>query len=302
MEPRYTYDEFEEDLSECDGMHIIDGADEVRIKSYHDIEYAVKDGKALHIRMVTPSSLNEEKKYPLIVHIQGSAWAKQNLNCNLGNLIPLVESGFALAIVEYRYAPEYRFPCQIEDGKTAVRYLCAHAEDYSIDLNNIFLSGDSSGGHTSMMMMATWNSKECDAEKTKLPKLRGCIDLYGSLNCLTMGDSPSAYDHDAPDSPASLYLGFQPKTNPEEAYRRSPFFYIDKASILPPLLIMHGSKDRTVPFAQSLKFYQYLRSLGKAAEFYKVKGADHGGNVFYCKAVTDTIIRFLKTNLAQSKE
>ncbi len=296
MEPIYTYAEFKEDLSECDGMQVINGIDEVRIKSYPDIEYAVKDGKSLHIRMVAPLCLDERKKYPLIIHIQGSAWMKQNLNCNIGNLIPVVEAGFVLAVVEYRYAPEYRFPCQIEDGKTAVRYLCAHAEDYPIDLNNIFLSGDSSGGHTAMMMMATWDSKECDAEKTELPKLRGCIDLYGSLNCLTMGNALSAYDHDAPDSPASCYLGFQAKTNPEEAFRRTPFYYIKKDSVLPPILIMHGSKDRTVPFAQSLDFFQYLKALGKYAEFYKVKGADHGGNVFYCKAVTDIIIQFLNNN------
>ncbi|WP_458457913.1 alpha/beta hydrolase fold domain-containing protein [Pseudobutyrivibrio sp.] len=297
QEPFYSYEEFPENMSEADGMEIIYGKDEVGINCFPDIVYAVKDGIELHVRSMFPRELNENKRYPTIFHIQGSAWLKQNMSCHMGDFSPIVRAGYGVILIEYRFAPDYRFPAQIEDGKSAVRFVMNNLDQFPVDTNNLFLSGDSSGGHTAMMMMTTWDTMECDAEKTTLPRLNGCIDLYGSVNTLTMNDSPSAYDHMSLQSPASNYLGFSPKDNPEESNRRMPFFYINKDTEMPPLLIMHGSKDRTVPFTQSLELYNHVKSMGKDVKFYKVKNADHGGNVFYCSATIETILQFLDAHL-----
>ena len=176
-EPFYTYEEFPENLSQEEGMKIIYGKDEIGITCRPDVVYAVKDGMELHLRVMLPTVLDASRRYPTVFHIQGSAWLKQNLNTHMGDLSPLVRAGYAVIIIEYRFAPEHRFPCQVEDGKTAIRYVMSHLDEFPVDPNNLFLSGDSSGGHTAMMMMATWYTMECDAEKTPLPKLNGCIDL-----------------------------------------------------------------------------------------------------------------------------
>lgn len=297
-EPFYTYDEFPENLSAEAGMKVIYGQDEMGITCRPDVVYAVKDGMELHLRAMLPTVLNASRRYPTIFHIQGSAWLQQNLNSHMGDFSPLVKAGYAVILIEYRYAPAHRFPCQVEDGKTAVRYVMDHLDEFPVDPHNLFLSGDSSGGHTAMMMAATWNTMEFDAEKTPLPALNGGIDLYGSVNCLTMNDAPSAYDHMAAHSAASNYLGFCPPDDPAECQRRMPFFYIHEDTVLPPLLLMHGSKDRTVPLTQSLELYRHLKAMGKTAEFYKVKNADHGGNVFYCRATLEVILDFLNRHLA----
>ena len=296
-EPFYTYEEFPENMAAEEGMKIIYGKDEMGVACRPDVVYAVKNGVELHLRAMVPSVLDANRRYPTIFHIQGSAWLQQNLNSHMGNFSRLVRAGYMVIIIEYRFAPDYRFPCQVEDGKTAVRYVMSHPDEFPVDSNNLFLSGDSSGGHTAMMMMATWNNMECDAEKTPLPKLNACIDLYGSVNCLTMNDAPSAYDHMAAHSPASNYLGFCPPDDPEECKRRMPFTYIHQDTVMPPVLIMHGSKDRTVPFTQSLELYRHIKAMGKTVEFYKVKNADHGGNVFYCQATMDVILDFLNRHL-----
>ena len=296
-EPFYTYEEFPENLSQEEGMKIIYGKDEIGITCRPDVVYAVKDGMELHLRVMLPTVLDASRRYPTVFHIQGSAWLKQNLNTHMGDLSPLVRAGYAVIIIEYRFAPEHRFPCQVEDGKTAIRYVMSHLDEFPVDPNNLFLSGDSSGGHTAMMMMATWYTMECDAEKTPLPKLNGCIDLYGSVNCLTMNDAPSAYDHMAPHSKATNYLGFCPPENPEECERRMPLHYIHQDTVMPPVLMMHGSKDRTMPFTQSLELYRHIKAMRKSVEFYKVKNADHGGNVFYCAATIQAILDFLNRHL-----
>lgn len=295
--PTYTYENFPENTASCEGMQIIDGQDETGVSCKQDVVYAVKDGMALHLKMMFPSESGKDKKYPTVFHVQGSAFFKQNLHISMGTLMPLVRAGYGVIIIEYRCIPRHRFPCQIEDGKTAVRYVMDHTQEYPIDTNNLYLSGDSSGGYTAMMMMATWGSRLCDAEGTPLPRLNACIDLYGSLNMLTMNNAPSAYNHNDMDSPASIYLGFPAKTNPKECLRQIPYTYIDESTPIPPVLIMHGSKDRTVPFTQSLEFYQHLKKHHKEAEFFKVRGADHGDNIFYCQAVMQTIIDFLNRHL-----
>lgn len=285
--------EFIEFNDYVEGMLMIEDNHYPKIKFYPDVIYCQKDGIDLMLKIVAPVTTDNLTRFPLLVHIQGSAWQKQDLNCNLANLLPIVEAGYILAIVQYRWVPNHRFPSQIEDGKTAMRFLMANADNYQIDMDKVFLSGDSSGGHTAMCMMASWDSLELDFEKTKLPKLKACIDLYGSLDCLTMNDGPSDFDHDDINSPASVFLGFQAKTDPQKAYQMTPFYYINSDTNLPPVLIMHGTNDRVVPFIQSLNFYNYLRNLKKDCVLYAIKGADHGGIEFYNQATLKVIVDFL---------
>ncbi len=66
-------------------------------------------------------------------------------------------------------------------------------------------------------------------------------------------------------------------------------------SILPPFLILHGDKDRLVPFGQSVFLYEKLRQCGHAVEMYQVKGADHAGNAFWTSdevfSITEGFVR-----------
>ena len=70
--------------------------------------------------------------------------------------------------------------------------------------------------------------------------------------------------------------------------------YINPDRSLPPLLIVHGSKDRLVPFGQSIKLYQKLRACGAEADFYRVEGGDHGGPAFWNRLVLELTAGYLK--------
>lgn len=59
----------------------------------------------------------------------------------------LVARGTLVAAIDYRLAPEYKFPAQIEDVMCAVRFLRAHAADYNLDPDRIGAIGGSAGGH-----------------------------------------------------------------------------------------------------------------------------------------------------------
>ena len=53
-----------------------------------------------------------------------------------------------IAVVEYRHSGIAPFPAQAIDTRNAIRYMKLHAKEYKTDVNQMFVAGDSSGGHT----------------------------------------------------------------------------------------------------------------------------------------------------------
>lgn len=293
---KYNYETMPKSEARTKGMHVINGElNHIRARMEpEDIIYQRKNGKNLKLRLIYPDAVQMDKTLPLIIHIQGSSWFKQNLNDHIFDLKKIVTSGYILAIVEYLPIPEAVFPSQVEDAKTAVRYLYHHAEELGIDTENLFLSGDSSGGHTALICWATWESNVLDSSTEQLPSIRACIDLYGIVNFVTITEQQSAVDHAMNNSPDTLLLnGSIPSENHEVAEKASVPYYLKKTKQTVPLLIMHGNKDTVVPFEQSVELYEQCKQQGVDAEFYCIDNADHGGPVFYVKEVLDTLINFL---------
>jgi acetyl esterase/lipase len=297
MEPKmkYTYEEMPKVVNYPEGTKVIKGdKDNIRAFIGEDIIYTKRDGIDLKLRLVYPETLDKNKKYPLFFHVQGSAWKKQNLNSHILDFKDIITHGYVLAVVEYRPSDVALFPAQILDAKCAMRYIQNHSDELPIDINNVFISGESSGGHTSAMCWATWKNFRLDDTEEVLCKVRGFIDLYGVSNLSTMHKYPSAFDHDK-SSPATMIIGVDSLLdNLDLALKASPVSYIDDESNNDPLLIMHGNKDRVVPFEQSIELYETCVKYNKNVEFYSVDDGDHGGNVFYCQDTLNVLIDFLE--------
>lgn len=286
-------------MSLPEGIKIIKGDYEnVRAKmNREDVVYQRKDGKNLRIKFVYPQQDNTERKYPVLMHIQGSAWREQNLNDHILDFKDIVTAGYVLAIVEYLPVPYGIFPSQVEDAKTAMRYIVEHAEEHQIDIDNIFVSGDSSGGHTALMCWATWNENKLDTSFRPLPEIQGVIDLYGVVDLLMFGeDNPEVNYTHAGTPEAQLLGGYIPTEHPERAKKASVLNYIKEDKDHAPLLILHGTKDSLVGFNQSVRLYEYTKKLEKDVTFYAVEDGDHGHSIFYNKETMQTMIDFLNSH------
>lgn len=256
----------------------------------------VKYQKDCIIRFLFPNTiLDSKRKYPLIIHVQGSGWYKQDMNDHIFDFMPLVKRGFAYAIVQYHHSPEAQFPTQIIDTKKAIRFIQNHASRYPVNINQLFLSGDSSGGHTTLMTLFTYNHDIYDECHSTLPPLKGCIDLYGPTDFLTMNEWYSKYDYNE-EKNISDFLG-KHHMDAENLKKASPINYISLNLSLPPILILHGSKDHVVPFTQSLELYQALKKQHHNVKLARVHGADHGRSIFYTNDVYQCIEEFLKSCL-----
>ena len=279
-----TYEEMIEDETFIEEMQTRIMSDQEMDTMYiPDVEYMNIDGISRILQILVPRKrVMENEKYPLIVYVQGSAWHKQNVYQHVGQLNYLCKQGFVVAIVQYRESDLAPFPAQIEDTKTAIRFLRKHHEEYFIDEQNVFLFGDSSGGHVALVSGLT----------SKLPlfngnlyseysnEVRAIIDFYGVVD-ITEGyliGRKNVLEH------------------LDIARQTSPMTYLD--GDIPPILIAHGTKDRLVAFKQSVKLYKALKDKNKEVIFYRMKGADHGGPMFFCEEMLDEVIKFIKKSVA----
>ena len=80
----------------------------------------------------------------------------------------------------------------------------------------------------------------------------------------------------------------------DQARAASPVAYVTPESVTPPTLIMHGSEDPFLPFAQSVSLYERLRACGKDVEFYCMKCDVHGEGQFDNEAVLDIVEEFVR--------
>jgi acetyl esterase/lipase len=285
--------------------------EENNIEYHFDVVYDERDGRKLTLQLLLPAyrdvpgrpslALGPEKT-PLIIYIQGSAWLEQLVLLNLPRCIKLCQRGFAVAVVQYRPSTLRPFPAQIEDAKTAVRFMRKHAEEYNIDADNIAIWGDSSGGHTAVMAGITGDGQFDNRQYGEYSASVRCIvDWFGPTDIAVMGCYPSATEHVAPDSPEGLLIGgLDVLENTELAHKTRPMDYLSPSRDVPPMLIMHGDVDDVVNFNQSCFLYEKLREHGRDVTLYKVGGAGHGTGGFNSIEAIDMVCDFVRKHLGRS--
>lgn len=230
---------------------------------------------------------------PCIVWICGGAWIQMDRHAHLPNFIELARSGYVVVSVDYRDSNYITFPGQLEDIKSAIRYLRAHADRYKIDPDRIGIMGESAGGHLAGMAAVTGDRKEFD---------KGAYLEYSSeVQAACPWYMPSDFTKfpKRPGSPGLLpesrLLGVDIAQNPEAANVGNPLLYISENT--PPIMLIHGLEDQVVPFNQSEIFYEELIRHGKNAELVAINGANHADQQFFQKEVLEIIQRFFDEHL-----
>ncbi len=251
-----------------------------------NVVYAKKDNTDLTLQIMIPRLLfvDTNAKYPLVVYIQGSAWRKQNVYRNLVALGDFARRGYVVAIVEYRPSDAAVFPAQIEDTRDAIKFMIDNA-----DTNNLFVWGDSSGGHTALFTAIPLNEND-----NTIPNMNAIISYYPPTDLLEMRNDPLGSTTGDAESPEGILIGRKNVYDfPEEAKKISPYYEISKAKNLPPILLAHGTGDKLVPFNQSKILADKLKEENRVYEFYALKDADHSDWQFWTKDMFDVVENFI---------
>ncbi|MBE5760092.1 MAG: alpha/beta hydrolase [Clostridiales bacterium] len=263
------------------------------VRFRHFVKYAEKDGTELHLNLHLPERGDE--KLPLAIFIPGSAWRKQNIDDTTAQMANFARRGFIVAQIEYRASSVAKFPAQIRDTRTAARFLLSHAEEFHIDKERVFIWGDSSGAHTAVMTALTEGDPYFQDEEGEALPIKAIVDYYGPTDIAKMNFEPSIMDHISWESPEGMLIGGKNVLeNPELADETVVMNYITKEKQIAPLLIIHGDKDRLVPFGQSILLYNKMLEMGKEARLIKMKWGDHGAEDFWSDRVFDIVEDFVR--------
>jgi len=266
------------------------------IKAHRNVPY-VTDGHPRQVLDVYTPEQRSGSPRPLIVWIHGGGWQSGSKE----NCPPLragyVEQGYVLASLNYRLSGDATFPAQIEDCKSAIRWLRAHAADYNIDPDRIGVWGSSAGGHLVALLGTSGDVAEFDvgSHLNISSRVQAVCDFFGPTDFTAFVKSKGYESHANADSPESKLIGGLVLEHPEKAAKANPITYVTPDD--PPFLIVHGDSDPLVPLNQSELLFEALKGAGTRVHLHTIQGAGHGGAGFTADKVQGMIRTFFERRL-----
>ncbi len=237
-------------------------------KTERDVIYGKAGDVGLKMDLYFPKKT--DGKLPVTVYVHGGGWQSGDKASGVGVMAigELVQRGYLVASVNYRLAPAYKFPAQIEDVKCAIRFLRAHASDYHLDSQRIGVWGGSAGGH--LVALLGTSDEKASLEGTggwpnQSSRVQAVVDMFGPSDLTVESGGGHTRISEAVFGATS--------SKDEVLKRASPITYVTNDD--PPFLILHGDQDRLVPLSQSEKLHQLLKAAGVSSKLVVVKNAGH---------------------------
>ncbi len=233
-----------------------------------DLVYNTVDSTDLHLDIYYPENIN--KKQPLLLFIHGGGLSKGNKKDYLRYTCDFAQRGYVTATVQYRFVDKVKYPEQIYEVISAVRWLKQNADSFHIDTSKIALIGGSAGGLLAMMV---GYSADTDIFKTGGDSVsynvEAVVDLYGPVDFTT----PYAREH----SIVKRMFGKTYDEEPDIYKKYSPLSFVSADD--PPTLVFQGTIDDLVPVSQSDTLVTRLKTVGVPVEYHRLKGWPHAMDV-----------------------
>jgi len=235
------------------------------VETKENVLYASVKGTELHLDVYEPGDRERGTAVrPAVVLIHGGAWSSFDKSTMRGMGQFLARSGFVAFAVDYRllHGDENRWPAQLDDVQRAVRWIRANAGKYGVNPDRIGAFGHSAGAQLAALLGMEDTRDNSDPALAKYSsRVQAVVDVSGPTDFTTMKD---------PEGMAFLagFLGAEYSKHPEIWEEASPAFHVSKKDA--PFLIVHGTKDESVPFAQAQELYDKLHAAGVPVTFLKV--------------------------------
>jgi len=115
-----------------------------------DMSYPTGGGQQ-PVRIYTPGGQAPQSGWPVIVYYHGGGWVIANLDTYEASAMALASKANAIVVsVEYRHAPENKFPAAHEDAFAAYRWVLDNAQQFGGDQSRVAIAGESAGGNLAL--------------------------------------------------------------------------------------------------------------------------------------------------------
>ncbi|MGB2560751.1 MAG: alpha/beta hydrolase fold domain-containing protein [Akkermansiaceae bacterium] len=248
-----------------------------------NITYKTTDRGPLKLDLYYPAA-SSAGTHPLVIYTHGGGWAAGSKDKarsgNPGKAVDaILRKGFCVAAVQYRLCQKGSSTIRdcVIDSKDAMRFLARNAATYRLDPQRFFTFGDSAGGHIAqMLLLSPPSSLPGDpALANAAYTLRAGVSWYGP------GDFEKTELFN-PDGRPNFRDRFGARVLPEKydpadklsLYREvSPVNYLTGKS--PPLLMIQGDGDTTIPVHHAHYMAKKAKSIGAPVEIMIIKNAGH---------------------------
>lgn len=245
-------------------------ADPVEVGEVRDLK---ADGPAggIPLRMYRPKGADAGATLAALIFFHGGGWTIGDFDTHDSVCRQLCnESGAAVIAVDYRMAPEHRFPAAVDDAFAAARWVAANAKSLAIDAGRLAVGGDSAGGNLSAVVSLL-------ARDAKGPPLKLQVLIYPAVDFTMSAKSFTTNADVLPLTTAAVvwfrdhYLGPDPDKAGRD-WRASPIFADLEG--LPPAYVVTAGYD--VLCDEGKAYADKLEAAGVAVERAHFSGMIHG--------------------------
>jgi len=189
--------------------------------------------------------------------------------------------------IHYLLAPQHKWPAQIDDCRTAVKWIRKHSQQFNVDPSRLGAIGYSAGGHLAALLGTTG---EAPSNKNNNSDTR--------LQAVVAGGAPVEFFRNRRDNGVfmAFLMGGDMSTVPEQFRSATPAEFIDKED--PPFFFFNGSIDLLVPMQATSPLHEELKRSGVKSEMHIVKGAGHALASMNRPALSNAFL-FLKRELSK---
>lgn len=211
----------------------------------------------LKIHVFKPDEVSSDDRRPAIVFFFGGGWQGGDPKQFFEQAKHFAKNGFVAFSADYRVRSRNKttpFEC-VKDGKSAIRWVRKHAEDFGIDPNRIVASGGSAGGHVAVCT-GIIDGQEETGEDLKVSSLPNAMILFNPVLDTTKNGYGAG------------------RFSVEQQTDLSPNHHIRERLV--PTLVLHGTADTTVPFENAQRFERLMEDAGNDCRLVAFDGAKHG--------------------------
>ena len=256
----------------------------VDYKAKEDVVFGHKDGMALTLDVLEPVS---NSKHIGLILVSSGGW-----NSKKSDIIEeeehrrkydhwtqgLLKGGYTLFVTRHGSSPRYTVPEMVPDMNRAVRFVRQNAAQFGVDPGKLGITSGSSGGHLSLMAAMTGDDGKPDS-KDPLEHVSSrvqCVVAWFPPTDLVNWGATGAYQVIELSRPGFFkrILG-EVKDLETQLKAISPIYLVKKDS--PPLLLIHGDSDKTVPLQQSEILKAKYDELGLKSKLIVHAGGEHSG-------------------------
>lgn len=251
--------------------------------------------------------------FPVIIDIFGGGWYfGRKSSHKLEPALNLLRRGYAVVSVNYSMSFQAAFPIQVQEIKSAIRYIRKHAAAYHLDPSRIALLGESAGAHYSSLIAASsashtlkdsrWPNSDVSDEVQAVialycPADVGLMAEYFEVERMVRGNATIIGEYGQRGAIDSVLLSGMAGERDQMDKMANPETYLNENC--PPFLFLSGDQDQVVSIVQTMHFAaQIMHKAGMdKVRFQVVKGAHHDIHDFEQEWIYDLEADFLKEHL-----